>query len=402
MLAMCLVLVLAQQAPQSSAFEEKRLSVIPPDCIYEGHATFAPNGSAVAYIVNRGGKKEEPEGSVIHGGKYHVIVNGKEGEGFFQISGTWGLEISLDGSQVAYSANLGNHKCVAVVNDRKYGTKFEDASFPRLSLDGKRMGFWVRDGTKQAILIGGERALESETPLSFEGFSPDGSSYAAIGSRFIREVPCPIRVVLEYKHFLMLGGRKAGEEYDWIEGFRFSPDGKTFAYIAHEGIEKPVQHLIVGDKPGPGFEQVRRFTFSADGKQVAYSARNGSRPRVMLGDRDLSEDYDYADHVGFSPDGKEVSFVAEHMGKHYLVAGRRRWEIEGTVTWHPTVFSTGGKHVAYVAWSKRGGDYVGVDDQEGEFCDRIYTPPVFSADGRKVAYGALKGREFWWKVLNVK
>lgn len=392
-------MLLALASLAQEPFEEKRLSVMPEASIYEGHATFTRNGSAVAYIVNRGGRKRDPEGSVIDGGRYHVIVNDKEGEGYFQIAGTWGLELSADGSQVAYTANLGDHKTVAVVNGRKLGAEFEDAGFPQLSPDGKQVGFWVRDGEKQHILIGEKRVLESDTPLSFVGFSPDGSTYAAMGSRFIRQVPDPIRLTFEYKYFLMLGGRKAGKEYDWIEKFGFSPDGKTFAYIA---FQDKVQYLVVGDKQGCGFEQVRRFVFSPDGRQVAFSARNGTRPRVMLGDQDLSKEYDYADYIGFSPDGKEVSFVGNQAKKTYLVAGSRRWEIFGSVTWLPTVYSPDGKHVAYVAWSQRGGYYVGVGDQEGEVCDQIYTAPVFSPDSRKVAYGALKGREFWWKVLDVK
>jgi len=28
--------------------------------------------------------------------------------------------------------------------------------------------------------------------------------------------------------------------------------------------------------------------------------------------------------------------------------------------------------------------------------------PVFSPDGKKVAHGARKGRELWWKVMEVK
>jgi hypothetical protein len=30
------------------------------------------------------------------------------------------------------------------------------------------------------------------------------------------------------------------------------------------------------------------------------------------------------------------------------------------------------------------------------------TKIFFSSDGRKIAFGALKGRELWWKVIEVK
>ena len=32
----------------------------------------------------------------------------------------------------------------------------------------------------------------------------------------------------------------------------------------------------------------------------------------------------------------------------------------------------------------------------------VVGPPQFSPDGRRVAFSAVKGRELWWKVMEVK
>lgn len=41
-----------------------------------------------------------------------------------------------------------------------------------------------------------------------------------------------------------------------------------------------------------------------------------------------------------------------------------------------------------------------VNQKSGAF-DQVLTQPVFNADGTKVAFGARKGRELWWKVMDV-
>ena len=45
--------------------------------------------------------------------------------------------------------------------------------------------------------------------------------------------------------------------------------------------------------------------------------------------------------------------------------------------------------------------FVIVGQKRSEPFDRIVTDPVFSPDSSKVAFGALKDRELWWKVISV-
>jgi Tol biopolymer transport system component len=379
---------------RSPLFEEKLLSTIPQDALFEGHAAFSPDGSSVAYIINRGGMLKGP---VIEGGRYRVIFRNQDLPEFRQIAGSWGLEVSADGSQVAYSANdEGNFR--AMLGSTKLGEKYNESGFPQFSLDGKSVIYWATDKEGQSYLVLGDRSIaQSDGRLHFEGFSPDGKRVAYLDSRYFREVPG--KAYDAHKYVLKIDGKKVGEEFDGIDQFRFSPTGDTFAYVGHEGQDRS-GCVVVGNQKGPAFKSIYHLVFSPDGKKIAYNAWDGSRTSVIFNGKDVAQDYAIADSPSFAPDGT-LAFAGESGKKGYVVLEKKRWEVHGAINWHPLVVSPDGTRVAYAASTEKG-EYVGVGDQEGELCDTIFTPPIFSADGKKIAYGALKGREFWWKVLPVK
>jgi len=64
------------------------------------------------------------------------------------------------------------------------------------------------------------------------------------------------------------------------------------------------------------------------------------------------------------------------------------------------VFSSGGATVAYRARRDKKWLIVAGEKLGPEF-DEVFHP-CFSSDGSKVAYGAKQGREFWWKVMDVR
>lgn len=384
-------------------FEEKLLSTIPEDRIYEGHAAFARNGSAVAFIVNNGGKERSPGSSVIDGGDYRVIFNNKEGEAFRQISGSWGLAVSAGGCRVGYTASDGE-RLFGIVGDQRLGRSIGRSLFEAFSPDGKTFAYWSQTEGQTSVMVGAETAATSETPIRFAGFGPDAGTFAVITSRFERVNPSTVRYMPEYKYTIRVGNHK-GAEYDWIEGLVFSPDGKRFAYTGHLGRdpETRVEHMVVNDVRGPAFRQARRPVFSPDGSRLAYAAWNGKRLMLLLDDKDVSSGYAYADFAAFSPDGKTLSYMGNEGEQSFIIVGERRWPILGCLTQYHPVFSPDGRNVAYVAYLPKGG-YVGLVGQERlpDVYDEICSPPVFSADSRKVAYGARKGREFWWKVIDVR
>ena len=63
-------------------------------------------------------------------------------------------------------------------------------------------------------------------------------------------------------------------------------------------------------------------------------------------------------------------------------------------------FSPNGRSVAYSA-TVEGRESVFVGENQAMEFDRVGVPH-FSADGNVVAYDARKGRELWWKVVEVK
>jgi hypothetical protein len=50
---------------------------------------------------------------------------------------------------------------------------------------------------------------------------------------------------------------------------------------------------------------------------------------------------------------------------------------------------------------RKGPEFIVVGDKVGPPFDSV-TQPVFSPDGSKVAFGAMQGKELWWKVMEVR
>jgi len=380
------------QKDPSGTFLEKHLSTVPKDCVFDGSATFASNGRSVAYIVNCNDAEYQ---SHPDDGPMRVIFRNEKGPLFHQIAGTWGLEVSGDGLHVGYSASkTKDFRAVVDTTIVEWGS-----GFPHFSPDSSTVAYWQRDDRGHRLIVGAKVIAESKDPLQFLSFSPDGKRVAYLASRFI-EWP-PGKSSPEYRQVLMIDGLQVSEEHCDIRGFHFSPRGNSFAYIGYEDPFMRIQRLVVGDKKGPEFHWIGNFSFSPDGQRVAYSASNGKRTSVYIGENDIAPEFDDASDPVFTPDGSQVVFLGGVGKKSYVVMGDHRWELHGGKSWQPLVVSPDGHRVAYVASAEGGGHHIVVGDQIGEVSDGICTPPIFSPDSKKIAYGARNGREFWWKVLNI-
>jgi hypothetical protein len=152
-----------------------------------------------------------------------------------------------------------------------------------------------------------------------------------------------------------------GEEHELLGHAAFAPQGHLLAYWARD--EDRWIAVVGGKKSEPfGTMSTLAFTFSPDGETVAYAGCRDGKDIITVGE-----------HVGgafrsirpylpkFGPDGRTVAYVGWRENKAYIVAGRRTW---------------------------------GPFDYAAE--------PVWSPDGRKLAFGARIGREVWWKVVEVK
>ena len=197
---------------------------------------------------------------------------------------------------------------------------------------------------------------------------------------------------------------QAGPEYDGIlEGNPiFSPDGKRVAYAARKGKKWSV---VVDGQAGPQYDGFGKgaLIFSPDGKRVAYVAKKGDKWFVVV-DGQSGPEYDGILEGGliFSPDGKRVAYGALKGDKwHVVVDGQAGPEYEGILQ-GTLIFSPDGKRESYIAkkhcrvvnkWAKNGmwvDKWVAVvDGQAGPEYDEICERPVFSPDGKRVAYGAI-------------
>ena len=208
-------------------------------------------------------------------------------------------------------------------------------------------------------------------------FSEDGSRVA-------------VRLTSASKECVGVDGRR-GEEFDQVGTPVLSRDGTRVAYRAHQGGRC---FAVLGNQRGPACELMTDPAISADGRTVAYGAKR-DRWRLVVGEREIALDVAPA-RVFLSDDGRAVGYV-EGSQARVVVPGRAPGELFSLVG--RPVFSPDGRNVAYAA-DVGETPYVVVGGRKFPAPGRA-SDPVFSADGRKVGYGTRVGREIGWKVVDV-
>ncbi|HEX7898873.1 MAG TPA: hypothetical protein VF950_14005 [Planctomycetota bacterium] len=208
-------------------------------------------------------------------------------------------------------------------------------------------------------------------------FSEDGTTVA-------------VRLTSASKECVAVDGRR-GEAFDQVGTPVLSRDGTRVAYRAHLGDRC---FAVLGTERGPACELMTDPAISADGRTIAYGAKRGWW-RLVVGDREIALDVAPA-RVFLSDDGRAVGYV-EGSQARVVVPGRPPGELFSLVG--RPVFSPDGRTVAYAA-DVGATPYVVVGDRKFPAPGRV-SDPAFSADGRKVGYGTRVGREIGWKVLDV-
>ncbi len=278
-----------------------------------------------------------------------------------------------DGKRLAYRATRG--KLAFVVADGQEGKEYEQIGGIAFSPDGQRLVYVaVRD--KQWVMIG------SGAPEGKE------AQYEALGSpAFGANGRLGFQAKREGKQFIVVDGVE-GTKYGWASAPRFSPDGKHVAYFASHGGVAVTQrgarfggsqipyYLTCGDKCVAvidGIEQVLPgppgafLSVNNDGV-VAYSygknltvAKNG-RPVLdkqttwvaVVGGKEIAQTqsknfYDPIGPIIFSPDGKRHAFRLTRSPdeKSFMVVDGS--EQKGYADVSDPVFSPDGRHLAYFA-----------------------------------------------------
>lgn len=313
--------------------------------------TFSPNSVVVGYAANLGGTRKTGR---VEGGKWFIVVGDRKGPEFDAVPllsdmiATQSPVFSPDGSRVAYAAKKGRlwHPVV----DGKVGEGCELIWPVFFSSDGKRVVHVEKHGDKWWLVVDGVKRAELAQPV-------------------------------------------------W--GHALSPDGGVIVHVARSGSKF---RLVVGDKPGPLFDKIFNPVLSSDGTRVAYVVKRDGNRAVAVDDR-VGEAFDRVSSPAFAPDGSRVAYSASQEGKVLVVFGDRKGEPFDDIpltnlSEPPVVFAPDGSSVAYRA---KNGDrhFVVAGTNRSEPFDQVWEP-VYSPDGKKVAFGARKGRELWWKVLEVR
>ena len=244
--------------------------------------------------------------------------------------------------------------------------------------DGDSVGYVLGVGERRKVVIDGDErwrwdAVQVVVDGSVKGtythasrpyFSPNGHRVAWIAER-------------EGREFAVVDGVE-GKPYDGVayERVEFSPDSRTVAFNAREGHSS---FIVVNGVEGPRCDRICELTFSPDSSRIAYVATRGDRQILVVDGEELAE-HDQVVSVDFSKDGKRFIYGMVQNGKEYAVVNGVK---HGGYDWmQQPRFSPDGSRVGYVA---RIGDrtFTFIDDK----ATAGSSAPLFSQDGRRVAYG---------------
>jgi hypothetical protein len=398
------------QNPPEPSLEEKLLATIPEDLAeLKGGVSYSPTGSDVAFWRNQngghiyvvGGRRSEPwvdvyrsdwsadgktfayapnrggtmEFGLAKGGKTCVVVNGVLSEFYDEVLH---LTVSPQG-KVAYVVTIRGKRHMVV--DGKPGEAWTNVWDAIFSPDGKRMAYVVEEAKDKAFLwCDGEKGPVFKS-LYGPVFSGDGRVLA-------------VTARVGNKSVVVVDGNK-GEEFEDAGFPALSRDGKTVAYAATLN-KKSI--LVVNERKSKPYDQVQQVIVSANGKNAACKVQRGTKWLVLVGDEEGPEFDSVGLHLAFNRDGTRIGYSGKRGGKWVVFDGEKFTE-EVAFASGP-MFSPTSNAVSY---SVRIGKQwcVVAGTKKSDLFDSV-GPRRFSADGRKVVFGTQKGRELWWKVMDVE
>jgi Tol biopolymer transport system component len=167
---------------------------------------------------------------------------------------------------------------------------------------------------------------------------------------------------------------KKGEEHRWIGRPVYSPDSERLCYVglAEGSITDYYAVIVDREQKGTNWSEVRSPVFSPDNKRLAWIATRslirlrpggvdtGSGESVVV-DGQRGEEYDKVQSLTFCPLGRRIAYVAYWGTDRFVVVDGQEQE-KFTAIGNGPLFSPDGKHVAYSACDNQGHGFLVVDD----------------------------------------
>lgn len=334
----------------------------------------SPNGKRFAYTAGADGKKYSPE---VDDGYVVAVVDNKQGIKYNFISTTqFGqIKFSSDSKKYAYLAAKGRESFVIINGEEKRRDSGIIASSIIFSPDGKRVAY----ASHTFVVVDGVRGKRYDR-VSYPKFSPDGKrvAYAAKSGG---------------RSFVIVDGQP---QKLCAANPVFSPDSKRLACTAGKQTLKSREFYTVLDgKKGKVYEHISYLKFSPDSKNIAYVARTGKKWIVVHDGKEIAH-YDTRPFgLNFSPDSNKVFYVVRKGRKRTLVYGNKVGDL---FRMHSKLkFSLDGKRFAYIGFGDKGRHAV-IDWQKSKSYYRV-RGLAFSPDSKRVAYAASSNGK-WFVVVN--
>jgi hypothetical protein len=415
---------------------------IPSDYAPTADFRFSPDGQRLAYVAL------DAEGKSV------VVIDGEAEKGRDYVNAP---VFSADGKHVAWSSGDRAGKKAEKWHAYLDGKKQKQYSWVGpvvMDESGKKIAYWAGKGVKlasQGWYTGGDYfVVYGKKKLGKTNGQPE---WAPALSRDGKEVAWS---VLEGVYRVFHDKDEFGP-YQWVSGLVWSADGKHLAWQAAEmdqggGMGDPMADPMGGGFPGGmpqmqgaiyldgeqvkhDFETVASPAIGPKGKHLAFVAQDDGKVTVVHDDQAWKSRWDMLGTPVLGPKGKRVAVIA-NLGMSAAASGMPmldtgwldgmefgEWdEQSGTMKkrqpagecWLVVddekigkaylralfpVWGPKGKHVAFRAQVEGGWKLV-VDEQESDTFDAVGMP-MFRADGKVVGFGARKGAEIWWQVLQI-
>ena len=250
---------------------------------------------------------------------------------------------------------------------------------PVVSPNGRHVAAVVQTGGDARVMLGGGLSSAYDMVYGLR-FSPDSMILAYIAQKDDA-----------FSVYVNQDRHRAFAMVDPNQGIIFSRDSKSLAYVASKDGKS--WHLVKNGEPGEAFEQIKHVTFSPDSSRLVYAARQDGK-WYLVEEEDKGPAYIDIKRIRFSPDSERLVYAARGDDGAFMVLDGEKSEPFEYLPGEP-VFSRDGKRLAYAVAEERRGNVrmrMVVDGKAGPAFHRIGAYR-FSPDGKQIAYMAVKDDE---------